>query len=249
MRKEQVLQKLRRNAPTILTIIAGVGVVGTAVTAVTATPKALRLLDEATEEKGEDLTVVEKIKVAGPVYIPSVILGVSTIGCIVGANMLNKQKQAALASAYALVDNAFKEYKIKVKEMYGTEADVIVRQELAKDQYAEDGVVWDDDIELFYDEYSKRYFESSMKDVVQAEYNLNRQMATCSGAYLNEWYEFLGIPETIEGKELGWSTGVLESHYWANWIEFDHTRVDMEDGMQCTIISFRYEPVIDFAYY
>lgn len=249
MKKEQVMRKLRRNAPTILTIVAGVGVVATAVSAVKATPKALELLEDATNNKGEDLTTVEKIKVAGPVYIPSVIFGAATIGCMFGANHLNKQQQAAMTSAYALLDNSYKEYKKKVKEMYGEEADEYVRKELAKDQYADNDIIWDDDTELFYDEFSKRYFESTMKDVIQAEYNLNRQMATCSGAYLNEWYEFLGIPEIPAGKELGWSTGILESHYWAQWIEFDHTRVEMEDGMECTIIAMRYEPVIDFAYY
>jgi hypothetical protein len=249
MKKKQVLHKLRRNAPTILTIVAGVGVVVTAVSAVKATPKALELLEDATNNKGEDLTTVEKIKVAGPVYIPSVIFGAATIGCMFGANHLNRQQQAAMTSAYALLDNSYKEYKKKVKEMYGEEADEYVRKELAKDQYADNDIVWDDDTELFYDEFSKRYFESTMKDVIQAEYNLNRQMATCSGAYLNEWYEFLGIPEIPAGKELGWSTGILESHYWAQWIEFDHTRVEMEDGMECTIITMRYEPVIDFAYY
>ena len=249
MKKEQVLRKLRRNAPTILTVIAGVGVVATSVSAVAVTPKALQLLEHAEAEKGEDLTTVEKIKVAGPVYIPSVLLGVSTIACVFGANALNKQQQAALASAYALVDNSYKEYKKKVKEMYGEEADEYVRKELAKDQYADDGIVWEDGTKLFYDEYSKRYFESTMEEVLRAEYNLNRQLVTCSGAYLNEWYEFLGIPEITAGKEVGWSTGILESHYWASWIEFDHTKVDMEDGMECTIISFRYEPVIDFAYY
>lgn len=257
MKGEQMLRKLRgksrlylkKNGSTILTCIGAVGVVATGVSAVKATPKAMQLLELAEEQKGEELTKLETVKVAGPVYIPSFIIGASTIACIVGANVLNKRQQAALMSAYALLDNSYKEYKNKMKEMYGAESDVLVRKELAKDRYKDEDIVWDDDTELFYDDFSGRYFESTAKDVIQAEYNLNRQMATCSGAYLNEFYEFLGIDTIPAGNELGWSTGILESHYWAQWIEFDHTKVVMDDGLECTIITMRYEPVIDFAYY
>ena len=70
---------LKRNASTILTCIGGAGVIATSVMAVKATPKALSLLDEAKEEKGEDLTVLETVKVAWKPYIPSVLFGVSTI--------------------------------------------------------------------------------------------------------------------------------------------------------------------------
>ena len=106
---------LSRNGSTILTIMGGVGVVATSVMAVKATPKALQLLDKAEQEKGEKLTKLETVKVAAPVYIPTVLIGTSTLICVFGANVLNKHKQASLASAYALIDTSFKEYKKKVK--------------------------------------------------------------------------------------------------------------------------------------
>lgn len=53
--------------------------------AVRATPKAVKMLEEAESEKGEYLTKLEIIRAAGPIYIPSVLLGVSTIACIFGA--------------------------------------------------------------------------------------------------------------------------------------------------------------------
>lgn len=43
-----------RNASTVLSCLGGVGVVATSVLAVKATPKALKLIDKAKEEKGED---------------------------------------------------------------------------------------------------------------------------------------------------------------------------------------------------
>ena len=224
---------LKRNASTILTCVGGIGVVATTVVAVKATPKALRLIEEAKEEKGEELTKLEVVNVAGPVYIPAVLIGAATI-------------------AYALIDSSYKDYKKKVEELYGEDAGRAVRNSIAEDKYAEedDEIKIDDDGKrLFFDVLSNRYFRSTMEDVLRAEYNLNHQLMVAGGAYLNEFYNFLDIPEITAGKELGWSPGILESHYRASWIEFDHEEVVMDDGLECCIISIRYKPVIDFAYY
>ena len=112
---------LKRNGSIILTVLGGAGVVATAVTAVKATPKAIKLIEVYEEQKGENLTMLEKVKVAGPNYIPAILIGVGTITCIFGANVLNKRTQASLMSAYALIDNSYKEYKKKVTELYGDE--------------------------------------------------------------------------------------------------------------------------------
>ena len=142
---------LKRNSSTILTCVGAAGVIATTITAVKATPKAMLLIQNAEEEKGEKLTKLEVVQVAGPVYIPSIMIGASTIACIFGANALNKRSQAALMSAYALVDNSFKEYKNKVSELYGEETDMRIREELAKDKYEESGIVAEDEKQLFYD--------------------------------------------------------------------------------------------------
>ena len=60
--------------------------IATAVVAVKSTPKALELLKEAEAEKGEELTRFEKIKTAGPVYVPSILIGSATLACIFEAN-------------------------------------------------------------------------------------------------------------------------------------------------------------------
>lgn len=241
-----------RNGSTILTVLGGVGVVATSVLAVKATPKAMQLIEEAKEEKGEELTKWEIVKVSAPTFIPAAALGTATVMCIFGANLLNKRQQASLASAYGLLNSSYTEYKNKVIDIYGPEADQRVRAEIAKDHYDEkefEEIEEDDGKTLFYDQFSRRYFRSTMEDVIKAEYNLNRRLAVNDGAYLNEFYEFLDIEPITAGKELGWSTGILESHYWANWIEFDHEKFETDDGLEGYIIVIRYEPVIDFAYY
>ena len=101
---------LKNHSPTILSFIGAIGVIGTAVLAVKATPKAIKRLERAKNEKGEELTKFETVIVASPVYVPTTLIGISTIVCILGANALNKRQQASLVSAYALLEESYKEY-------------------------------------------------------------------------------------------------------------------------------------------
>lgn len=248
---------LKRNASTILTCVGAVGVVATSVMAVKATPKALILLEKAKEEKGEDLTTWETVKMAGPAYIPAVITGATTIACIFGANIISKHQQAALMSAYALLDSSYKEYKNKVDELYGEEAGRKVREEIVKDKYTGDDILLDDTKELFYDFYSGRYFNSSIEAVQRAEYETNRKLYVEGYVGVNDFYEFLDNDDVRPRPaydEIGWTCGQLESMYWHTWIEFDHTETiiddsDEHDGLPCTIIYMPLDPVIDAEYY
>lgn len=239
----------KRNASTILTCVGGAGVIATSILAVKATPKALRLLEEAKKEKGEELTKVETVKVAGPAYVPSIIVGASTIACIFGANILNKRQQAAMVSAYALLDSSYKDYKEKVKEMYGEEANNEVKAEIAKDKYEETDISVDDDKQLFYDEFSGRYFESTIEDVQRAEYQINRDLSMRDYATINEFYDYLKIPQIESGDELGWSTGMNFDYYWQTWIDFNHQKVTMDDGLECYIITMFEEPLLNWSEY
>ena len=235
---------LKKNASTILTYIGSSGVIATSVMAVKVTPKALTLLENAKTEKGEELTKTEKIKVAGPAYIPAVLIGASTIACIFGANILNQRQQAALMSAYALLDNSYKDYKNKVQELYGKDSNKHIKEEISKDKYEENPYSIEEGKQLFYDEFSQRYFESTTEQVLRAEHEVNRMLATDYGVYLNEFYELLEIDRTDYGDYLGWSTGEIVETYGYCWIDFHHTKVIMDDGMECTIISMHTEPTL-----
>ena len=68
---------VKKNASTILTTIGGTGVVITSVMAVKAIPKALKMLEKAKEEKGEELTNFEIVKTAGLAYIPATVTGIA----------------------------------------------------------------------------------------------------------------------------------------------------------------------------
>lgn len=246
---------IKRNASTILTCVGAAGVVGTAVMAVKATPKALTLIKDAEEEKGEKLTKLEVVKIAGTSYIPAIITGAATIACIFGSNVISKHQQAALMSAYALLDSSYKEYRNKVDELYGEEAGEKVRAEIAKDKYTGDEVSGEDGKELFYDFFSGRYFESTKEAVLWAQYEINRALFVNCAAGLNEYYDFLGLPTRSEYNEIGWACGQMEEMYWHPWIEFDHEETvidgdsDAHEGLKCTIIHMPMEPVMGYLEY
>lgn len=230
----------KRNGATILTVVGGVGVVTTTVLGIKATPKALALIDSAKKKKGEKLTKIEKIQVAAPVYIPTIISGVATLTCIFGANVLNKKKQASLISAYALMDNSYKEYKNKVKELYGEEANNEIQEEIAKDKYEKIKPEFED--VLIYDEFSGNYFNTTLVKLARAEYELNRNICMRGWADINEFYDILGVDHIEGGDELGWSEGGNLARYWQGWVDFSHRKTTMEDGTEYTILTIFQEP-------
>lgn len=250
---------MKRNASTILTCLGGIGAVTTIVMAVKATPKALQLIEEAEKEKREKLTTWETGKATAPTYIPTVLFGVGTVACIFGSNILNKRQQVSLMSAYVLLDESYKKYRRKVVELYGKEThDEIVNDiavEEAKEVYMHASNLGIDrtqfleedysDPVLFYDEYGHRYFEAPIEQVILAEYHLNRNHAMRGFALLNEFYEFLGLEQTDYGGEVGW---VIEDD-GSFWIDFNHRKVTMDDGLECYIIEMMFEPTMDWKEY
>lgn len=254
-----VKMTLRRNSPKLLTILAAMGTVSTAFATARATPKALLLIREAESQKGEDLTALEKVKVAAVPYIPAVLLGSATIVCIFGAQMLNRRVQSSMASAYALLDQSFKDYRRKLKELYGDEADKKVIEalavekaktvyievsylsgpcELSLDENSSKPVLW-------YDEYSKRFFTASLEQVLMAEYHLNRNYILRGEAVINELYEFLGLEPTDWGTEAGWAP----MDEWMFWIEFNHIPAKLDDGSVFYIIEMPFEPILNYDEY
>ena len=244
---------LKKNSATILTVAAAVGVITTSVLSAKAAIKASRVLAHKEEEKGEKLTFEETISAVWTIYIPPVVAGMSTIACVFGANILNQRQQASLASAYALIDNSYKEYKAKLKELYGEEAhnnivDAIAAEKCDEVHISAGGLTsaYTQEIEsdaeprLFYDEYSGRYFETTIEKVLLAEYHLNRNYILRGFARLNEFYEFLGLEPTDYGETVGWD--ICGEIYW---IDFNHRKAfigDDNDGFECYIIEMPYYP-------
>ena len=92
----------KKHTPEILTGLGIAGMITTTVMAVKATPKALKLIEAAEREKyneshdtdkfstgKEPLTTVETVKVAWKPYVPAMVTGAASIGCLVGASSVH----------------------------------------------------------------------------------------------------------------------------------------------------------------
>ena len=162
-------------------------------------------------------------------------------------------------SAYALLDQSYKDYRRKLKELYGEEADQEILDaiaiEKAEDQYISAGYFATNcDLsteehsskpKIFYDEYSKRFFETTIEQVMAAEYHVNRNYVLRGYSVLNELYDFLGLEPTDAGQIMGWAP-LDEGMYW---IEFNHRKAELEDGTEFYILEMPFEPSIDYEEY
>ena len=65
------------------------------------------------------------------------------------------------------------------------------------------------------------------------------------GAFLNEFYELLGLETRDYGDYLGWHSYALMEMYWHPVLEFEHEKFKFDDGLECCIIRFQFEPMYD----
>jgi len=244
---------LKQASPTILTCVSVIGVVVTSVMAVKATPKAVDLIraDSRRNHDGDPYayTKLEAVKSCWQCYITAGIVGLSTISCIFGVNVLNKRNQASLVSAYALLNQSYQQYREAAKSVYGEDADSKIKVQMAKNVYiSADGYsLYSKDLDpeseriLCYDLYSQRYFITTMASVLNAQYHLNRNLSLRGDVSVNEFYEFLGIDKIDCGDEIGWSMDELMED-GIMWLDFENNHVEMDDGMECCVISTLWDP-------
>lgn len=238
---------MKKHSSTFLTTVGVSGVVVTSVLAVKATPKAMLLLEEAEKEKGEKLTVTETVKAAWKPYIPAAISGATTIACILGINVLSTRNQASLMSAYAFLDNSYKEYRKKVKEIHGEESDINIEREIIKSRYNDDMEITEGKL-LFYDHTSQQFFEDTMENVLAAESKFLENLHNRTYAYLNEYYDILGIPRVAYGYQLGWIAAENNDPYNCRELEFSYEELEFTNERSVWVITPNIPPATDYIY-
>lgn len=263
--KNQMLEKAcrtvmlfcKQNKSTILSCISAAGVVATGVLSARGGIKAEKIL---AEQKGvvynedglvEDVPPVPKWKTAlklAPALLPPVLTAAGTIALIFVADAQNRQAQAALAGAYAMMAKKLADFRAAVEEVAGPEvvkeADEHIAkarlQEQANDILAEERA---EDAKLWYDSWSERYFWATDAEVSDAEYYANRIFRMQGYLTLNELYHLLPLEEVPEGDELGWDEYVGEVCYGYMWIDFEHVvHNDINGAQSCTELGFPFPP-------
>ena len=226
-----------KNSPAILTGIGITGMLTSTVLAVKATPKALKLLDQAENDKCDELTTVEKIKAAWKPYIPAVISGSVSIACLIGANSAHAKRNAALATAYKISESALTDYRSKVIETVGEKKEKTIREKVDKERLQQapvsknEVVVTSNDNTLCFDAISGRYFTSDIEKLKKAENELNKRMLSEMYISLNEFYNEIGLSGNDIGNNLGWNIddGLIDLHFSSQLAD---------DGRPCVVVDY-----------
>lgn len=238
---------LKKNSSLIMTVVASSGVIVTTILAVKATPKALELLNEAEEEKGDELTTIEKIKYGWKPFIFCGVSALSTITCILSIEYLNTKKQASLISAYTLIDNAFNQYRDNIRQLYSEEADQLALQEIVRAKYDPETEAFPSEgEELFFDYQGMRFFVSTFTNVMQAECKFKEALMVRGYACINEYYDYLGVPKIDYGYQLGWSDIESCDPYNVKELDFTYEPTIVGGSIKCFIINTNIPASFDY---
>lgn len=209
------------NSPAILTAIGVTGTVSTAVLTARATLEASAdlhaMLAEQSGDFGsmDDISAIpfrERARLTWKHYVPPVVVGSTTIACIIGANHISSKRSAALVTAYSIMERGFSEYKDKVVEQIGVNKEQKVRDSIAQDRVNADPVGSREVIitgtgkVLCYETYTARYFESDMETLRKAQNDINQQIYSEMYASLNDFNRHIGLPYAGIGENIGWNT-------------------------------------------
>lgn len=240
--------QLKKHSPEILVTVGVVGTVASAVMACKATTKVSTIIEKTKkdvdiihecienehldevytkEDAKKDLAIVyaqtgvQFVKL----YAPSVILGIASLSCILASNNILHKRNAALAAAYATVDNSFKAYRNRVIDRFGEELDRELKYNV-KAKEIEEVVVNEDGTETTVkktvnavdpndiSDYARFYDDGCTGWTKNAEHNYyfvkqqqnwaNELLKSRGHLFLNEVYDMLGIPRTQAGQIVGW---------------------------------------------
>lgn len=225
-------------------ILTAIGIAGMATSlffAIKASPKAEKVMNEIVDKHKNDEKKTELIKETvtkvAPIYIPTAVtFGVSAM-CIIGGLKVNLRRNAALATAYAITENSFKEYQEKTKAIIGEKKEQTIRDEVARDQMSKHPVtssqvfVSDDSTVLCFDDYSKRYFTCSIDKLEKLANTINKNIlcdAFCGTANMNDYYFGVGLEPVDYGELKGFNLD--------NLLTFDYSAMISDDGRPCIVV-------------
>lgn len=274
---------IQKHSPEILLCIGVAGIVTATVMACRATLKSQEIIkdhkslmknikickerckpDEYSVEDGHKDTAMAYVNTSiglAKAYGPAIMVGIASIGCIVGSHNIINKRNVSLMAAYKTVDSAFNKYRERVISELGEEKDRAFRYGTiqTKAESINDGVDVIIDADNWnksfasYSQYAKFYDESCSEWCKSPEYNLhfihcqqnyaNDLLRTRGHVFLNEVYDLLGIKRTKEGSVVGWLKELQDEdgNITDNYIDFG-----IFDGSKERVRSFvnGYENVI-----
>jgi len=227
---------VQKASPEVLLGAGIVGLVGSTVLACRATLKVDQVLDEAKnklelaknldhpeyseKDRSRDISLIyfqTSVKTV-KLYAPAIIVGGISIYMLTSSHRIMTRRNIALTAAYGALERGFSQYRARVVEKYGEEADRDLRYgaEVVEITDSETGKkkkvtrVSNDDPSIY-----ARFFDPvSPSWSKEPEYNLlflkcqqnyaNDLLRSRGHVFLNEVYDMLGIPRSKAGAVVGW---------------------------------------------
>lgn len=238
---------LTHNSPHILTAIGASGVVVTGILAAKGAYKA-GYNDYLTYDQSPTFapsSAAELVEDHWRKFIPAAVAGTITVTAIIAANRVGTRRTAAIATAYAISERAYSEYREKVAEKltapkYQQIDDEIAAERLERADDERNRLVVMGGEQLCYDLFSDRYFKSTMEDLKHAQNAFFHEVLNDGYASLTNYYQRIGLGGTEFSDQLGWE---------ANGKEFDieygaHLSLDSKP---CITIRFTARPTAGYS--
>ena len=266
--------KLKKHSPEILMVVGAVGTVASVVMACKATLKVNDVVDEAKdiiddiheavaeekhtsegevytqEDANKDLLIVygQTAWKFTKLYGPAVLVGVTSLGCMLAANNILRKRNVALAAALTAVDSSFKEYRDRVIERFGKEMDRELKYNI-KAKQIEEKVVDEEGNEttvtqtinvadptghsiysVFFDSGNLGWSKNAELNkvfLIQQQEAANFRLKHDGFLCLNDVYEMIGAPKTAYGQIAGW-VYTEDGSAGDNYVDFGMFEVDNE---------------------
>lgn len=142
MKSTKLVEKIFKNgkefviehSPEILTGIGITGFLSSIGIAIKVTPKAYQKLENKKEELNcEKLPVTETVKTVAVDYLPVIFTATASTACVFGGMHKSLRRNAAIMTAYELLENNDKIYKQKVVEAIGEKKEKAIRDATAEE--------------------------------------------------------------------------------------------------------------------
>lgn len=231
------------NSPAILAALGVSGTLTTAYLSAKGAFKSSKDIEEASQEKykkfqqaqvaedqaevdelnGGALTTREAFDLTWKNYIPAAASAALTISAIILAVRVQERRNAALASAYSVVEKSYAEYRAKNIEKNGKNKDQAVKDAVAQDNMdrientLSPIIITGKGDTSCVDGWSGRKFSSSRNIIDKAVNEFNRTLNNNDFASLSEFWALLGIDPTSDSDYIGWNreSGLLELEWSA----------------------------------
>jgi len=227
-------KNISKHSPEILTVLGITGGIVSVALACTATEKAIRTIDRVCVDNDTDyVEPKEKIKLTWKYYIPSAIVGGTSIACIIGAKHITDKRFTGLVTAYKISEAALIDFRNEVKESIGEKKAAAI-QSKADEKTIKTAIeaptnslyIGDDTVIDMWDPYSNTKFRNKVENIRKIKNDMVDILQQEGEVDLNTYFCAADIGWNETGELLGWTNYTLTNCCSNIDVRFDSTMIE-----------------------